>query len=379
MTIDYREYPILYVDDEASNLVALRYSLEDQFTVLTTQHAEDALRILADQQIAVLLADQRMPGMSGAEVCARARQIRPEAVRIIITAYADMHAAIDAINRGQVTRYLAKPYRPEELIDVLKTAIDLVHLQETVRDLEVRLLRSGPSHAVQSAYAEIAHEINNPLGSISAAVRQASDMARAAIPLAREDARVSPLVNGALEALADAQEGVDQLTAMVTRLRRGLSGAVIGKRPRCDAARAVDSAVRLLRPELQRKARVQTVIEGAPVVPMDASALGQVLINLLLNASQALAESPETKGEITVRVDASASDARIVVADNGPGIAPDVLQRIFDPHYTTKPDGSGLGLAIAQKLVTDAGGRIEVESTAGAGATFTIRLPLTTP
>src|SRR5687768_7367869 len=132
MTVDYRSYPILYVDDEASNLVALRYALEDQFTIITSQQPEEALRLLASEEIAVLIADQRMPGMTGAEVCARARQIRPDTVRIILTAYADMHAAVDAINRGQVTRYLTKPFRNEELIEVVRTAIDLVHLQRTV-------------------------------------------------------------------------------------------------------------------------------------------------------------------------------------------------------------------------------------------------------
>jgi CheY-like chemotaxis protein len=77
MAVDYRIYPILYVDDEPSNLVALRYALEDQFTIVTAQSGEEALRLLAAQDIAVLIADQRMPGMTGAEVCARAMQLKP--------------------------------------------------------------------------------------------------------------------------------------------------------------------------------------------------------------------------------------------------------------------------------------------------------------
>src|SRR5688500_14015445 len=103
MAVEYKLYPILFVDDEPQNLVVFRYAMEESFTVLTAQTGVEALQIMQRQQIAVLLADQRMPEMNGVELCARAREVQPEAVRIIITAYADIHAAIDAINKGQVS------------------------------------------------------------------------------------------------------------------------------------------------------------------------------------------------------------------------------------------------------------------------------------
>jgi signal transduction histidine kinase len=381
MTVDYRSHPILYVDDEASNLIALRYALEDQFTVITTQQPEEALRILATQEIAVLLADQRMPGMSGAQVCARAREIRPDTVRIILTAYADIHAAIDAINRGQVTRYLAKPFRNDELVEVMRTAIDLVHLQRTVQDLEVRLLRVGPAQAVHTAHAEIAHELNNPLGAIEAGLRQAADLVQAALPHVPEGHDARRFLVAAVEAFGDAQTGVDQLLGMVQRLRRGLPRQQVGPRPRCDAARAADNTVRLLRKELERHARVQVVLDADPTIPLEASAVGQVLINLLLNAAQAIASRPPQpgQGEIAVRVESDGKEARIAVTDDGPGIPPELRERIFDPHFTTKSEGSGLGLSIAQRLVTEAGGRLECVSTEGKGTTFTVYLPVVSP
>ena len=101
MPVDYKQYPVLFVDDEPQNLVVFRYAMEDNFSVLTASSGADALRVLEQREIGVLLADQRMPGMSGSELCARAREIQPDAVRIIITAYADIHAAINAINQGQ--------------------------------------------------------------------------------------------------------------------------------------------------------------------------------------------------------------------------------------------------------------------------------------
>src|SRR4051794_538709 len=98
--MDYHAYPILYVDDDPTNLQGMQYLLEDRFTLVTAATGEEALRILAEQDIAVLIADMPMPGMNGAEVCTRAREIKPDVVRMIVTAYSDLHAAVDAINRG---------------------------------------------------------------------------------------------------------------------------------------------------------------------------------------------------------------------------------------------------------------------------------------
>src|SRR5207248_6909545 len=138
---DYRAYPILYVDDDPTNLQALHYLLEDRFTLFTAATGEEALKILAEREVAVLIADMRMPGMNGAEVCTRARELKPDVVRMIMTAYSDLHAAVDAINRGQISRYISKPYKKQELLEILRNAIEFVTIQRGVREMEVRLLR----------------------------------------------------------------------------------------------------------------------------------------------------------------------------------------------------------------------------------------------
>src|SRR5262245_1903466 len=154
MAVEYKLYPILFVDDEPQNLVVFRYAMEEHFTILTAQSGADALQVLQRQQVAVLLADQRMPQMTGTELCARAREIQPDAVPISTTAYADIHAAVDANNKGQVSRYLVKPWRNEELMEVLQTAIEFVHLQHAMRDMELRLLRTGQSRIATAVHDE---------------------------------------------------------------------------------------------------------------------------------------------------------------------------------------------------------------------------------
>ena len=376
MSINYSAYPVLYVDDEAPNLVAVRYALEEAFTLLTATSGEEALRLLEEEEVAVLLTDQRMPQMSGVELCERALEIRPDTVRIIITAYADLHAAIDAINRGQVTRYIAKPFRNEDLVDVLQTAIELVHIQRTVRDMEVRLLRAGQTSTARTLNADLAHELNNFVTSLNMNVQQVSDLVEVARRSLEQDrGRTAEILETIGECQGDTVVALDQLRGVIQRLRRGESSDSIVP-ARTDAARVVDSTVRILRNELRRAGQLRVVLEGSPTVGMDSTALGQVVMNLLLNAAQAVSSTGREDGSIVVRVAQQRDDAVIRVTDDGPGLPEGMAERIFDPYYTTKEGGTGLGLAIVKDLVDRAGGRIDAHNEPDGGATFTVRLPV---
>lgn len=378
MSIDYRSYPVLYVDDDAANLVAVQYALEDAFTILTATSGEEALRILAEQDVAVLLSDQRMPGMGGVELCERARDVRPDTVRIILTAYADLHAAIEAINRGQVSRYLTKPFRTEELAQVLQTAIELVHIHRTMRDMEVRLLRSGQATTARTVTAELGHELNNYVTMIGLNLSTTLDLAEAARRnLERDPERVAKTLADITEAQNDATAALEQLKGLVHRLRRG-DREPARVQVRTDAARVLDSTARILRAEMQRHARFRIVLEGSPIVPIDATSLGQVIMNLLLNAAQALGEDAAARNEIVARIATVGERAVITVADTGPGISEDALPRIFDAYFTTKKEGTGLGLAIVRDLVERSGGTIRAENRADGGAMFTVDLPTAT-
>jgi DNA-binding NtrC family response regulator len=114
--------PILIVDDEEEILHSLRGLLRMEFVVHTAQSGPEALRILEQQPIQIVLSDQRMPEMAGVELLSRARGERPGAVRVLFTGYADVRSVIDAINRGQIFRYLTKPWNPDELLSVLREA-----------------------------------------------------------------------------------------------------------------------------------------------------------------------------------------------------------------------------------------------------------------
>jgi DNA-binding NtrC family response regulator len=123
-------HPILVVDDEPDILFSLQALLRRDFEVHTAESGAQALEVLHRQAVHVIMSDQRMPAMTGVELLTRARSDCPEAIRIIFTGYADLKAVIDAVNRGEIFRYLTKPWDPEQLIALLHEAC--AHYQVTV-------------------------------------------------------------------------------------------------------------------------------------------------------------------------------------------------------------------------------------------------------
>lgn len=376
MTFDPRAYPVLFVDDEPENLLAFRYAFNDDFRILTAGSGMDALAILQREDVAVLLCDQRMPGMSGVEVCAAARRIRPDAVRLIVTGYADLHEAIDAINKGQVARYLLKPWRNDELADVLRTALDFFHLQRTVREMESRLLFAGSTQVVTAAKASLLHEIRNPLHALLIVLEQAGLMLaglREALDAGRH-VDLDPALRELAEIQSDATLAAEQLRTVTDRYSPSRPQLTSGSR--CDCGHVADTTVRMLRRDIERVARLEVVLEDSLEVAIDATSLGQILLNLVLNAAQAIESARTADAVITVRVQRDGGQALVSVSDNGPGIPPELLDEVFVPHFTTRPHGSGLGLSIARELAEQHGGRLTVHSEPTRATVFELRLPI---
>ncbi|HUR27419.1 MAG TPA: response regulator, partial [Planctomycetota bacterium] len=122
--MEYRKFPVLVVDDEVENLDAFTLNFGRKFTIKTASSGKDALELAKTESFAVVIADQRMPGMLGTDFLAEFRKIRPDAVRMILTGYTDLESVIAAINDGQISRYITKPWEARDLESVVKNAID---------------------------------------------------------------------------------------------------------------------------------------------------------------------------------------------------------------------------------------------------------------
>jgi signal transduction histidine kinase len=141
----------------------------------------------------------------------------------------------------------------------------------------------------------------------------------------------------------------------------------------------VDAAVELLEHRLKSYDVTVSIdrIEPLPTVPADAEQLKEVLVNLMVNACEAMEEGGHIR--IQERVEGDGPEGRkavVRVSDTGPGIARTNIEKVLQPFYSTKEEGTGLGLSIAQRIVTEHGGRLEVESAEGGGATFVVGLPV---
>src|SRR3954469_2866845 len=154
---------VLFVDDDPANLVVCEAACGDDFDVVTAASAEAALECMRREEVGVIVADQRMPGTTGVELLERVRVEYPDTVRVLITAYSDIQAAIAAINRGRVRRYLRKPWEPGELKAELADALDIYAMSRKLSAMDVRLRQTERVYALGIVAASIAHEMKNPM------------------------------------------------------------------------------------------------------------------------------------------------------------------------------------------------------------------------
>ncbi len=358
---------VLYVDDDAANLVVFESSLRGALPVLTAGSGAEALALMRTHEVAVLITDQRMPGMTGVQLVSTVRAEFPETVRMLVTAYSDLDAAIDAINQGQVHYYLRKPWEPSELKLALTQARDRYLAARRLTELERRLLETERVYALGVVAAGVAHEIRNPL----TAVLTSLEMARAALagPV-RTEANVAEAAMLVADALKSAHGLLDITRSMDLTTRSRKDSEV-------DLREVVELALRVVSPTLRMRARVELALEPVPPVWASSTRLGQVVMNLLVNAVEALDPARAPENRVRVALARMGDGLELSVSDNGKGIPESELPRIFDPFFTTKQDGgTGLGLAISRRIVAELGGEISAASIPGAGTTFVVRLPL---
>ena len=250
--------------------------------------------------------------------------------------------------------------------------------------------------------AGVAHEINNPLAFVANnlvvlerdckgllevldAYTTADDSLSRAAPAAMQrvrdlaDTMDLPYVQDNLPRLLQrTREGIDRVSRIVHSLR-GLARTDVPRRQEARLPDLVDSSLEIIR---GRYRRLGVIVEqhhdADPTVPCVMTQLSQVILNLLVNAFQAIEAANRDGGRVVIRSARRGDEMTLEIADNGDGILPENLPRVFDPFFTTKDvgEGTGLGLSISHHIVTAHGGRIEVESTPGRGSCFRVYLPL---
>jgi signal transduction histidine kinase len=242
--------------------------------------------------------------------------------------------------------------------------------------LMARAMEMDRMISVGTLAAGVGHEINTPLAYVITNL----DFAQQELALEERAAQLDKpglkRIQGIRRALRDAREGAEKVREIVRDLRTFSSNQT--EAPVAFAlAPVLVSSIQMAFNEIRHRARLTRDFHDVPMIVGNSSRLGQVFLNLLINAAHAIPEGCADEHSISVRAWCEGSDVRVEVSDTGMGIERDHLPRVFDPFFTTKPvgRGTGLGLFVCQRIVREHGGRIEVHSTPGFGTTFSVILP----
>ena len=370
---------VLFVDDDAPNLVVWEAACADEFRVLIASDAQQALDLMSKHEVAVVLSDQRMPVMTGVELLERVRVEFPAAMRILITAHSDLAAAVDAINRGNVRRYLRKPCALHELRAALRDSLEHYELRLRVRSMERRQLVTERVYALGLVAAGLGRELVRPAESIRESVTLARTELRDMVEqfeTQKVDKRLVCAKLGELEGrLGSALEGVERVMSIAQSV--ALPGAEGGAED-VQLGDVLRTALRVVRGEIRHRADIELDLVDVPPVRARGTKLNQVVLSLLVNAIEASSESNE-RGLVRVCLRREGSSIHLEVSDNGPAIPAPDLPHLFDPfHASSSRRGTGIGLAISKTIIEEAGGRIEAANHPRGGAFFRVVLPATT-
>lgn len=392
---------ILVADDAATSRAVLLLMLAKRgyqaAAVANGQEAWDMLH--RDRRLRVVLLDWMMPGMDGPDLCRLLRQseMNKNTYVIMLTARSDPKEIVEGLKSG-ADDYVSKPPDMAILCARIDAGIRLVLLRHEVEVYAHEMERVAQERAVQLAHADrmstlgvlsagIAHEINNPTSFIAINLQTLEthwpSIARAVDGVAddRERAVARTLSAEMPQILAEMKDGVSRIREIVSGLKfyaRLDSGA----RASTSLNECVEDALKLCRNRLKYHVDVDTCLAAErPVILADRKQIDQVIVNLLINAADALEEAHHAHGRITVTTRLLPEGVVMTVGDTGPGIPVAVLPKLFTPFYTTKKigKGTGLGLAICRSIIEEHGGTITVANQPASGALFTITFPPSPP
>jgi len=352
---------ILYLDDEENNLTSFKAAFRRDYKIFTTTTAQEAVQILTDNEIHIVISDQKMPNISGVEFFELIFPDFPGPIRMLLTGYADIEAVIDAINKGQVYRYIAKPWNEQELKMTIENAYDVFLTRQQINE---------KNEALEKAYTELekfvysaSHDLRAPLVSILGVIK----LARTENPDGQS-----------MQYFQMIEKNVNRLDSFVQNIIHYYQNLKNGE---------IISAINfdnLFMEVLEHYAHY----DGASEVEFkrnvnqsgefnsDELRLKMILNNLVSNAIK-YHDPNKSDQYINLTVNCQSDKAVIEISDNGKGIDRNSIDQIFDMFFRKSEDNvsTGIGLYIVKEAVEKLDGTVEVSSEPGQGAKFVVEIP----
>ena len=379
---DYKKHAILYVDDEEKSLTTFSRAFGSEFRILTASNAQDGLILIErhGNEIGILMTDQRMPGEKGVWLLERARQFRPRILRILVTAYTDMDAAIQAVNSGAIYKFITKPWDPAQLELTLKQGLEFFSVQAE-RD---QLLREKMSVLRNMMIADrivslgllaagLSHHIKNSMVAVKTFLELAP------LKMAEEKGNPDSLRDPDFwrEYHQNVQGQIEKINLLLADLRTASennSGEPFADQIHLKSA-VTNCLDRLSDSLATRRLEVQNQIsDSLPPLQVDKPKFDRML-ELLVKDELAMLPAGS---RITFSAELQGGEMVIQLTDNGPALPQEALRVVLDPFMVTngKPSEYGINLMACFFIAHHHGGKIEAQNLPETGNCFTIRLPL---
>ena len=405
---------LLLVDDSPMNLDTLLATLGDSYDLRVAIDGQSALALIEAGYLPdLILLDVMMPTMDGYKVCAQLKKDNKtcDIPIIFLTALDSDEDEAKGLELGAVD-YITKPFNPAIVRRRVQFQLELKHhrehlehlvaqktreLVETYADLKKvhnQMLQQEKMASIGQLAAGVAHEINNPagfigsnLGSLQKYVNKLNEglafmeqalkkidnaELQAEIKTKKRQLKLDFVQEDINDLINESKDGIERIATIVRNLK-SFSRAEDDKQEPIDLQEALESAINIAWNEIKYKAKIKKEYQSLPRVTCFPQQLGQVFVNLLVNAAQAI----EDQGVITLKTRREKNWAVVEICDTGSGITEEHLAKLFEPFFTTKEvgKGTGLGLSICHDIIQKHHGLIEVDTTSGIGTCFTIKLP----